>query len=268
MTYLPIEDYGLIGNMCSAALIGRNGSLDWLCLPRFDSPSLFAALLDEGKGGHFQIAPADAEQSTHRQLYWPDSNILVTRFLSGGGVAELTDYMPVAEGDVIPEGAPVLVRRVQVIRGEMDLRATCQPAFDYARVGTRARLDGNTAVFEGAGRRLHLTVGGITCNNGFAQLQEQDSPCSTLSFSLEEGETVIFSLFYEKKEYEETEGRSQAVRALDHEEERALFKQTLTYWRDWIRTLARTGAPLGPRAQAHDLRAHRRHRGCAHLLPP
>jgi GH15 family glucan-1,4-alpha-glucosidase len=94
LPYQPIENYGVIGDLRTAALIGKNGSLDWLCLPHFDSPSVFAALLDDAKGGRFRIAPT-CEDVTTKQLYWPDTNILVTRFLSPEGVAELVDFMPV-----------------------------------------------------------------------------------------------------------------------------------------------------------------------------
>jgi hypothetical protein len=99
MPYQPIEDYGIVGNLRTAALIGMNGSVDWLCLPRFDSPSVFGTILDEGKGGYFQIARASSEV-THKQLYWPDTNILITRFLSDDGVGEIIDFMPIlAEQD-------------------------------------------------------------------------------------------------------------------------------------------------------------------------
>src|SRR5262245_66025075 len=82
--YLPIEQYGIIGNMRSAALVGMDGSLDWLCLPRFDSPSVFAALLDDRKGGCFRIAPA-SDGFRHKQFYWPDTNVLIPRFLHDAG---------------------------------------------------------------------------------------------------------------------------------------------------------------------------------------
>src|SRR5205823_6823764 len=85
MSYVPIEDYGLIGNMHTAALVGRNGSIDWLCLPNFDSPSVFAAILDDRKGGYFRVAPV-ADCNTRKQLYWPETNILITRFLCDAGV--------------------------------------------------------------------------------------------------------------------------------------------------------------------------------------
>ena len=96
MAYQPIEDYGIIGNVHTAALVGLNGSIDWFCCPRFDSPSVFAAMLDDKKGGFFRIAPV-GDRITHKQLYWPGTNVLITRFLSTDGVGEITDYMPVGE---------------------------------------------------------------------------------------------------------------------------------------------------------------------------
>lgn len=96
MAYQPIENYGLIGNMHTVALVGMNGSIDWLCLPHFDSPSSFGAILDDKKGGHFQITPTHS--ATAKQLYWPGTNVLITRFLSPDGVGEVTDYMPLGVG--------------------------------------------------------------------------------------------------------------------------------------------------------------------------
>ena len=92
--YPLIGDHGLIGDLQTAALVATDGSIDWFCVPRFDSPSVFAALLDDQKGGHFRIAPADADV-TYKQFYWPATNVLVTRFLAADGAAELTDFMPV-----------------------------------------------------------------------------------------------------------------------------------------------------------------------------
>jgi GH15 family glucan-1,4-alpha-glucosidase len=94
MSYKPIEDYGIIGNMNTAALVGLDGSIDWFCYPRFDSPSVFAAILDHRKGGRFQIGPTSLT-TTNKQFYWPDTNVLVTRFLTPDGVGQVVDYMPV-----------------------------------------------------------------------------------------------------------------------------------------------------------------------------
>src|SRR5512135_3202178 len=89
-TYLPIEDYAVIGDLHTVALVGKNGSIDWCCLPRFDSPSVFGALLDINKGGFFRISPLSEERINYKQLYLPETNILITRFLTVDGVAEVT----------------------------------------------------------------------------------------------------------------------------------------------------------------------------------
>src|SRR5918996_4079885 len=96
MAYQPIENYGIIGDLHTAALVGMNGSIDWLCVPNFDSPSVFATILDDKKGGRFQISPR-TEDVTQKQFYWPETNVLITRFLSNEGVGEIADYMPVGE---------------------------------------------------------------------------------------------------------------------------------------------------------------------------
>src|SRR5215475_2173678 len=113
--YQPIENYGVIGNMRTAALVGMNGSIDWLCLPYFDSPSVFAALLDDRKGGRFRIAPA-GEEFRRKQFYWPETTILVTRFLHEDGVGEVEDYMPLGAAGAVPDQ---LIRRVRVVRGKV-----------------------------------------------------------------------------------------------------------------------------------------------------
>ena len=128
--YQAIENYGLIGNLRTAALVGMDGSIDWLCLPHFDSPSVFAAILDDQKGGRFRIAPA-GEDFRRKQFYWPDTAVLVTRFLDDDGVGEVEDYMPVGGSAV--RWPDELVRRVRVVRGRVAFRLECRPAFDYAR---------------------------------------------------------------------------------------------------------------------------------------
>src|SRR6476619_4247549 len=120
MPYQPIEDYGLIGNMHTAALVGKHGSIDWLCLPHFDSPSLFGAVLDDRNGGFFKIAPV-ATDGAVKQMYWPDTNVLITRFLLSDGVVEVIDYMPVGLRLGQP-GFRQLIRRVEAIRGSVPMR--------------------------------------------------------------------------------------------------------------------------------------------------
>ncbi len=135
MTYRPIENYGVIGNMRTAALVGLDGSIDWFCFPNFDSPSVFAAMLDDKKGGHFSIHSLNAETRC-RQFYWPETNVLMTRFLSPDGVGEIQDFLPAGAAEPWPHQ---LIRRVRCTRGALKLQGECFPAFDYARLIPRLR---------------------------------------------------------------------------------------------------------------------------------
>ncbi len=137
MSYLPIENHGIIGDLHTCALVGMDGTIDWLCLPYFDSPSLFASILDERRGGHFRIAAA-APDVGRRQMYLPDSAILMTRFLTTEGVGEVVDFMPIhAGGRPKKRSDHQLVRQVRGVRGEIPFRLECRPAFDYGRQETR-----------------------------------------------------------------------------------------------------------------------------------
>ncbi|HZR98938.1 MAG TPA: glycoside hydrolase family 15 protein [Chloroflexota bacterium] len=142
--YLPIEHYGFIGDLQSVALVGINGSIDWYCYPRFDSPSMFGSLLDARRGGRFQITPVGT-MARPKQLYFPDTNVLITRFLSPDGVGELTDFMPMGRGD--ENAARSLIRRVCVVRGTMRFRAECLPAFDYGRASHETIVQSAGALF-------------------------------------------------------------------------------------------------------------------------
>jgi GH15 family glucan-1,4-alpha-glucosidase len=148
MRYQPIENYGIIGDLHTVALVGMNGSIDFLCLPDFDSPSVFAAILDDQRGGRFRIAPT-LEDQRQKQLYLPDSNVLLTRFLSSGGVAEVVDFMPMA-GDGEATGHE-LIRRVTTVRGKVPFRMLCEPRFDYARADHRTSRRGGEVVFSSSG---------------------------------------------------------------------------------------------------------------------
>ncbi len=128
MSYQPIENYGIIGDLNTVALVGLNGSIDFMCFPNFDSPSIFAALLDDTKGGFFKITPKLKEAKT-KQLYLPDTNVLLTRFLSVEGVSEITDFMPV---EALYDGKEI-VRRMTTIRGEITYEMQCRPRFNYGR---------------------------------------------------------------------------------------------------------------------------------------
>ena len=155
--YPPIEDHGLIGDLQTAALVSRDGSIDWFCCPRFDSPSVFASLLDKERGGFFRIAPA-SQDYTSRQLYFPDSAILITRFMTEGGVGEVVDFMPVIKSKQ-PTDRHQLVRLLRCVRGQVTfalevvaaVRLRPAPARDP---GDRARggVHGRRAVADDARR--------------------------------------------------------------------------------------------------------------------
>jgi GH15 family glucan-1,4-alpha-glucosidase len=151
--YKPIESYGIIGDMHTVALIGTDGSIDWCCLPAFDSPSLFAAILDARKGGHFRIA--SLLEGQRKQMYLPDTNVLVTRFLSTDGVGEVVDFMPIHDPSV---GRKVheIVRVVRGVRGRVRFRLECRPAFDYARKDHDATAIDRGVVFTCGERRVAL----------------------------------------------------------------------------------------------------------------
>lgn len=223
MAYQPIENYGIIGNMRTAALVGMNGSIDWLCLPHFDSPSIFAAILDDEKGGRFQIAPLD-DGLTTVQLYWPETNVLVTRFLSPSGVGEIEDFMPVGE----PSGSPrqhQLVRRVKVTRGALTFRLRCHPAFDYARGRHRTTITPHGALFESEALRIGLA----------APVPLTPEACGVHArFTLEEGKTAAFIL-------QPLAGEEGCPRCPSAGESEELFQQTVNYWHRWLAKCHYTG---------------------------
>jgi GH15 family glucan-1,4-alpha-glucosidase len=151
--YPPIEDHGLIGDLQTAALVSTEGTVDWLCLPRFDSPSVFAGLLDKGKGGFFSIRP-DGVQYVTKQLYLPGTPILLTRFLSEDGVAEVVDFMPVTGTTATDRHR--LVRLIRVVRGHMRLVGECQPRFNYGRDDHEVVINADGVAFRSATLSLNL----------------------------------------------------------------------------------------------------------------
>jgi GH15 family glucan-1,4-alpha-glucosidase len=152
--YPLISDHGLIGDLQTAALVATDGTIDWFCTPRFDSPSVFASLLDEERGGRFRIAPS-APDYVAKQLYFPDTAILITRFLTPDGVGEVVDFMPI----VAPERATdhhQLVRLVRVVRGEMEFTLECAPRFDYGRAPHEMETMDRGVIFRS--RELQLSL--------------------------------------------------------------------------------------------------------------
>jgi GH15 family glucan-1,4-alpha-glucosidase len=218
--YQPIENYGVIGNLRTVALVGMDGSIDWLCLPHFDSPSVFAAILDDHKGGRFRIAPA-SEGFRHKQFYWPDTNVLITRFLHDDGIAEVEDYMPVAghlRGGSADGAWHHLIRRVRVVRGRLPFRLECRPAFDYARAGHQCQVGPQGARFDGPGLSLGLAAP--------VPLQP-DGAGVVADFTLGEGEKATFVLHGVGPE-------DRPGRCPDGGEAEELFRDTVAYWRCWL----------------------------------
>ncbi|MDA5281661.1 glycoside hydrolase family 15 protein [Streptomyces sp. NPDC054904] len=137
--YPPIAEHGLIGDLQTCALVSSDGVLDWFCSPRFDSPSIFAGLLDHDRGGYFAIT-ADAPDITTRQLYLADTAILITRFLTADGVGEVIDFMPVTGEHTVTDHHQV-VRVMRVVRGAVRFALECRPRFDYGRSAHTLDLD-------------------------------------------------------------------------------------------------------------------------------
>ncbi len=213
MPYQPIEDYGIIGDMRTAALIGKNGSLDWMCYPRFDAPSVFAAILDDEKGGYFQIHPQRDNVKQH-QFYWPETNVLVTRFTCSDGVGEIRDFMPIDADDDAHRTR--VIRQVVVVRGSLNFDVVCRPAFDYARVNHTIHMDDNGAVFECDGLRMGLSS---------EMPLEQDEDAVRGSFELSYGQTLTF---------EWAEVADGCPPPINQDEAQVLFDNTIDYWRKWL----------------------------------
>jgi len=214
MTYLPIENYGVIGNMKSIALVGINGSIDFLCYPDFDSPSVFASLLDDKQGGCFQIEP-QLSGVRIRQLYLPDTNILITRFLAEEGVTELTDFMPI-ESEL--EEPNEIVRVVKVIRGTVRFTMRCRPRFNYARSTHRTEVGEHCARFypsDDCCPRMNLNSTAIL---------KQDGDDVFSQFTLRSGETATFVLGGQR-----LEGQPPEMQVID-----LRLQQTIRFWKSWI----------------------------------
>jgi GH15 family glucan-1,4-alpha-glucosidase len=220
MSYQPIENYGVIGNLNTVALVGKHGSIDFMCFPRFDSPSIFAALLDDQRGGRFQIAPV-AKKIRTRQMYLPDTNILLTRFFSEAGVATLSDFMPISESS----HDNTLIRRLKVVRGEVKFHMNCSPRFNYGRSTHTVKKRHGEIIFRQQGAqhmvlRLHPSVS-VSIKDGDAIGE----------FTLRAGDVVSFIL--EEIPPGKTRSPAKAV-SWDDEHVSEAFKQTMNYWLDWI----------------------------------
>lgn len=231
--YPNISDHGLIGDLQTAALVSTDGTVDWFCCPRFDSPSVFASLLDADKGGFFRIAP-DRDDYVSRQLYLPDTAILVTRFLTPDGVGEVYDFMPVAGTRATERHR--LVRQVRVVRGTMRFNLDLQPRFDYARAGHEVHVTEEGARFipetgTDPGLSLHFAAGNHHSSGDDEVKIARDGDGITASRTLRTGQTWGVVL----------ESGDVQPRRLHNDDIARLLRETQHYWRNWLHKSTYTG---------------------------
>jgi pentatricopeptide repeat protein len=229
--YPNISDHGIIGDLQTAALVTTDATVDFFCCPRFDSPSVFASLLDADRGGYFSIKPA-AEGYVTRQLYLPNTAMLITRFMTPDGVGEVLDFMPVIEGE--PTDRHRMVRHLRVARGTMRFELEIQPRFDYGRVGHKLELSEAGAVFR-ADNGMHLTIHTAgqrrdVAEGGIAIERAVDGLRATLT--LREGESSRGVVL---------ESMGGQPRSLDPAELDQMTEDTSAYWKGWLGRSTYTG---------------------------
>ncbi|MFD4585052.1 glycoside hydrolase family 15 protein [Streptomyces sp. NPDC058423] len=219
--YPLIEDHGLIGDLQTAALVSTQGTIDWYCTPRFDSPSVFGSLLDSEKGGYFKVAPVDRTYAT-KQLYLPDTAVLVTRFMTEAGAGEVVDFMPVT-GSTATERHR-LVRLLRCVRGSLTFKVDIVPRFNYGRSPHKLHYTERGAVF--AADDLELTVHAVREPED-VRLVPLDLGDHDMHFSLtlEAGQErgVVLETFADGP-----------PRHIHHAEFMQLFDDTVQFWRDWL----------------------------------
>ncbi|PSQ33993.1 glycoside hydrolase family 15 protein [Halobacteriales archaeon SW_10_66_29] len=220
--YKPIDAYGLIGNLETCALVGRDGAIDWCCLPNLQSPSIFAAILDSEAGGTFRIRPTGSYDAVQR--YQPDTNVLDTEFTTDAGALRLTDFMPILSDDpAAPFSEPWIFRRVECLEGSVEFEVTFEPRFDYARARTVIESMDNVLLARGNGEHVSL-------NTAFAL--EIDGISARGVHDLSAGDTAWYTLQY---------GQRKRPESIDPE---LLLDRTRRYWRNWVHTCPESGCPF------------------------
>jgi GH15 family glucan-1,4-alpha-glucosidase len=212
--YPPIAEHGLIGDLQSAALVATDGTIDWFCCPRFDSPSVFAALLDQERGGRFSVSALGDEVVT-KQMYLPDTAILVTRYLSETGVAEVTDFMPIEFPGTVSNRRRI-VRVIRGVRGSLDLEVRVEPRFDYGRQAHTVDVADQHARFVSDDLALDLSATVPLHKVG-------DDVGATVS--VDQGTLVCFVL---------ESGAGDEPTVIGHGDVLRLFDATHTYWQGWV----------------------------------
>ena len=211
--YLPIEEHGIVGDLRTVALIGTDGTVDWYCPARFDAPSLFGALLDKNKGGYFSIT-ARTSYAKPKQLYLPDTNILLTRFQGKDAVGEVIDFM-VPETRSTGKARDLLVRQARAVRGTVTFELACHPAFDYGR------LSHELQIIQGVGAVFASPIGRAVLRTDVSLKAEDDGVAAT--FTLQEGESADFHL--------EWNGDVRPITAGETDE---ALTRTQDFWQGWL----------------------------------
>jgi GH15 family glucan-1,4-alpha-glucosidase len=211
--YVPIRDYAAIGDGRTAALVARDGSIDWLCLPELDSPSVFATALDAGRGGRFALEP-EIEAKVERR-YLPDTNVLETTFTTGRGVVRVTDAMALPDAELGPTRE--LIRRVDGLRGQVPMRWRITPAFGYGARTPRLEIRGGTPVATDGPHALAV----CSWDAGDAYVDEE---AIFGRFEAREGSSALIALCAAHQE---------PLVFPRREDVEARLEATTTYWRRW-----------------------------------
>ncbi|MFF1636102.1 glycoside hydrolase family 15 protein [Streptomyces sp. NPDC058246] len=216
--YPPIADHGMVGDLQTAALVSSDGTVDWMCAPRFDSPSVFASLLDHDRGGHFTVSVDTRRPPV--QLYLQDTAVLVTRFLAEEGVGEVIDFMPVDHPER-PAARHRLVRILRVTRGQVRFSLECRPRFDYGRAAHRVDVADDAIRFDAPGAQAVLqTLGPVTWS------RQGDDVVSELTL----GEDELAAMVLTVGDRDDTPSPP-----LTEADVRALFEGTRDFWHAWVR---------------------------------
>ena len=227
--YPLIADHGLIGDLQTAALVATDGSIDWFCAPRFDSPSLFAALIDRSNGGCFRVRPT-IDVFTSKQLYLPDTAVLVTRFMTEAGVGEVVDFMPVTGRGATERHR--IVRMVRCVRGEMTFSLELAPRFEYGRDRHETSVTEDGIVFRGRTMSLTAHLVREPEDERLARGTVDDVGDLHAELTLRAGQ--VRGMILETG----VAGPARQVRVAEVER---LLRETTTFWVDWLGRSTYTG---------------------------
>ncbi|HEU4426685.1 MAG TPA: glycoside hydrolase family 15 protein [Pilimelia sp.] len=220
--YPLIADHGLIGDLQTAALVATDGSIDWFCAPRFDSPSVFGALLDHDRGGHFRVRPT-ADAFTTKQMYFPDTAALVTRFMTEAGVGEIVDFMPVS--GAVAANQHRLVRMVRCVRGQMTFALDIAPRFDYGRESHETHLEEDGVVFQGVRTSMTINLIREPDDERLARAQVDANGDVHAEITLNAGQMRGMVLEV---------GTAGPLRPVGVAEAWRMFDETVDFWESWL----------------------------------